>query len=88
MAEFESKSERIVCEYNTNLQLKPKQYEIFNFIWDGEQNIVAALPTGYGKSIVYHLYGHLIHARNGTAQGITVVAPLNIIQRDQLTFGR
>ena len=45
-----------------------------------------SLPTGYGKSLVFHLCGKLLCAKQLGQPGTTIViSPLNIIQKDQLT---
>ena len=56
---------------------KPKQYEIINRIIKGE-DVCAVLPTGYGKSLTYHLPG--IYLDKPTI----VVSPLISLMNDQM----
>jgi len=76
----------ILQNYDKNVRLKPKQEEIFRLLWEGTEGIIASLPTGYGKSLIFHLCGRLLSQKKKISNGVTmVVAPLNIIQRDQVT---
>ena len=84
---FEVALQQIITEYDRNLCLKVRQLEIFDHLWKGGQDIIVSLPTGYGKSLVFHLCGKLLCAKLQLGQpGTTIViSPLNIIQKDQLT---
>ena len=87
-ASFEGALQQIITEYDRNLCLKVRQLEIFDHFWKGGQDIIVSLPTGYGKSLVFHLCVKLLCAKQLGQPGTTitiVISPLNIIQMDQLT---
>ena len=48
--------------YN-NIILKPKQVACLESLYLGK-DVVCVLPTGYGKSLVFHLLPSLMFARN------------------------
>ncbi|KAK6179752.1 hypothetical protein SNE40_012040 [Patella caerulea] len=53
--------------------LKPQQRDILNYMWNNPTvNLLISLPTGYGKSIFYHLGGLLLHRKNCLSRGGTV----------------
>ena len=60
---FEVALQQIITEYDRNLCLKVRQLEIFDHLWKGGQDIIVSLPTGYGKSLVFHLCGKLLCAK-------------------------
>ena len=85
-ASFEVALQQIITEYDRNLCLKVRQLEIFDHLWKGGQDIIVSLPTGYGKTLVFHLCGKLLCPKPLGQPGTTIViSPLNIIQIDQLT---
>ena len=45
----------------TNLQLKDKQVEVIQALLNGK-NVLAALPTGYGKSLIFQLFPIIMNA--------------------------
>ena len=50
---------------------------------------MVSLPTGYGKSVIFHLCGRLLCSKNNLDRGVTVViSPLNVIQMDQMKLLR
>ncbi len=68
--------------------LKPKQIDAVENLLDG-YDVVAVLPTGYGKSLIFELLPEVYHAYE-TAMGrtpkpchILVVSPLNSIINEQ-----
>ena len=88
MASFEVALQQIITEYDRNLCLKVRQLEIFDHLWKRGRDITVSLPTGYGKSLVFHLCVKLLCAKQLGQPGTTitiVISPLNIIQKDQLT---
>lgn len=75
-----------IGEYDKTLTLKPKQVECLRKIYSGN-DVVVNLPTGYGKSVIYHLLPNLFRNKlkieiNCPAT-VLVLCPLNIIQEDQ-----
>ena len=79
----------VIQDYKPGLVLRPKQHEVLQYVYDKEGDAIISLPTGYGKSLIFHLIGRLLRAKHGQnredGKGVTlVVAPLNLIQHDQL----
>ena len=65
-----------------SVNLKPLQMKCFEYILKG-QDVIGVLPTGFGKSILFHLLPHFIPVK--TSKNIViVVCPLNSIIEDQL----
>ena len=60
--------------------LKPKQISCLNYIYRGF-DVVAVLPTGFGKSLIYQVLPFLIPVKD-KSNIIVVVAPLNSIIED------
>lgn len=70
--------------------LKNKQSLCLENIYKGE-DVIANLPCGYGKSIIYHLLPKLLSlsaqrtaAGKNTKKIVLVICPLNTIQADQV----
>lgn len=80
-----------ICDSNySNINLKPKQVKCLEAIYS-ERDLVAVLPTGYGKSLIFHLLPSLLSERNKQRPSpstvspvIVVVSPLNSLIQDQL----
>ena len=72
----------------SNVNLKVKQVICLEAIYDG-RDVVAVLPTGYGKSVIFHLLPSLsldkINYERGAAAHpvVIVVSPLNALIKDQ-----
>ena len=70
--------------------MKDKQLEIIRYIILEKRDVMAVLPTGYGKSLVYQLIPPIIDfmefgKRPSTAPAIVLVfSPLNALIRDQV----
>ena len=68
-----------------DLVLKDKQLEIIRYITLEKRDVMAVLPTGYGKSLVYQLIPPIIdfmEKRPSTAAAIVLVfSPLNALIR-------
>ena len=73
-----------------NLILKPRQKEALQSIVFKGQDCLIALPTGYGKSLIYQMLPSLfdkISARNLSSKDksiVIVVSPLNALIDDQI----
>ena len=80
----------------SNINLKPKQTKCLEAMYN-RRDTVAVLPTGYGKSLIYHLLPTLLDERNLYEQRrsgeivlsrsspvILVVSPLNSLVDDQI----
>ncbi len=80
---FEEKLAKALSTYN-DLVLKDKQKTALSEIYKG-RDIVASLPTGYGKSVIYHLLPKVLEKDSGCRTCVLVLCPLNIIQKDQLS---
>ena len=75
-----------------NIILKPKQVKCLEAIYSG-RDTVGILPTGYGKSIIFHLLPGLlfdkINSRSTSSSClihpvVVVVSPLNSLISDQI----
>ena len=77
----------IVNSEYSNIILKPKQVLCLEAAYHGK-DLLAVLPTGYGKSLVFHLLSSLIAEKNRTdvleKPVIVVISPLNSLISDQL----
>lgn len=51
---FRSLQFAVVNSSYWNINLKPKQVKCLEAVYSG-RDIIAVLPTGYGKSIIFHL---------------------------------
>ena len=73
-----------------NVTLKPRQKEALQSIVFKGQDCLIALPTGYGKSLIYQMLPSLfdkITARNLSSKDksiVLVVSPLNALIDDQI----
>ena len=76
-----------------NVNLKPKQVKCLEAVYSG-RDVIAVLPTGYGKSIIFHLLPALLFEKVNSAPPsqssytihptVIVVSPLNSLIRDQI----
>lgn len=65
-----------------DLNFKPPQMKCLEYLLKGH-DVIGVLPTGFGKSMIFHLLPHLIPVK--TRKNIViVVCPLNSIIEDQL----
>ena len=87
---FTSLHSSISCSSYWNVNLKPKQVKCLEAVYSG-RDVVAVLPTGYGKSIIFHLLPALLFDKVNSgniappSQSIViVVSPLNSLIRDQI----
>ena len=76
----------------SNLNLKPKQVQCIEAIYSG-RDVVAVLPTGYGKSLIFHLLPSLFFEKLNSQRlvpsssfrpVVIVVSPLNALIKDQI----
>ncbi|XP_029181866.2 putative ATP-dependent DNA helicase Q1 [Acropora millepora] len=73
-----------------DLQLKEKQYEVLKSVVIDNKDVLAVLPTGYGKSLIYQLlapiYNFLDFAGSpgDKKSTVIVISPLNALIRDQI----
>lgn len=67
--------------YFQRFSLKAKQIIILEHLFCG-RNVVGVLPTGYGKSLLFHMLPFLVPKRN-ERNIVIVVSPLNSIIADQ-----
>ena len=78
----------IVNSEYSNIILKPKQVLCLEAVYHGK-DLLAVLPTGYGKSLIFHLLSSLIAEKNRRTDvlekpAIIVISPLNSLINDQL----
>ena len=69
----------------SDITLKEKQYEVLKLLVVEEKDVLAVLPTGYGKSLIYYLLspvwnfmncGGISKAQHSSVLGIS---PLNAL---------
>lgn len=65
-----------------HFNLKPLQVKCLEYILKG-QAVIAVLPTGFGKSLMFHPLPYFLPVKK-TGNIIIVVCPLNAIIEDQL----
>ena len=69
-----------ICKSSySNVNLKVKQVKCLEAIYFG-RDVVAVLPTGYGKSLIFQLLSPLLHAR--------ITSTCNIVQTTLLSRSR
>ena len=76
-----------VCTlYDDSLELKPLQRECLLHILNDGGDVVFNVPTGYGKSLIFHLLPWLLQEKLKleVPAAVIVISPLNVIQQDQL----
>ena len=73
-----------------DLQLKEKQYNVVKFVVLDNKDVLAVLPTGYGKSLIYQLLPPVFNfmACGGKPEGkkstVIIILPLNALIQDQI----
>ena len=86
-SEFEVYLQEVLSVYCPGLQLKEKQLEALRQVYHNNSNLLVNLPTGYGKSVIFHILSKLLKLRDGKVRGsLLVFCPLTLIQEDQLEF--
>lgn len=70
-------------------ELKEKQYEALKAVVLTNRDVLAVLPTGYGKSLIYQLLPLVLDffTANGSPvrkSTVIVISPLNALMRDQI----
>ncbi|XP_044168211.1 probable ATP-dependent DNA helicase RecS [Acropora millepora] len=74
-----------------NITLKPKQEEILKIIALKQKDVLAVLPTGYGKSLIYQIIPPLMDYMDSDQRPtqkksiVLVVSLLNALIKDQVT---
>ena len=76
--------------YN-NFNVKPKQVKCLEAVCNG-RDLGAVLPTGYGKSSIFHLLQALLYNKERSEAGnsailrpiFIAVSPLNALTKDQI----
>ena len=76
------------CFPNVN-SLKPEQRDAVEALLDG-QDVLAVLPTGFGKSLIYQLYVQAKHRSSSdrSTSILVVSSPLRSIVEEQIKDGR
>ena len=71
-----------------NLPLKEQQYEILKAVVMMKRDVLAVLPTGFGKSLIYQSLGFIFDFLRSDSDSqhaaIVVVSPLNAFMQDQV----
>ena len=65
------------------LIFKSKQIQCYEEVLNGN-DVFAVLPTGFGKSIIYHLLPYIFPAKDQN-NIVIVIAPLDSIIQDQIS---
>jgi len=65
--------------------LKPLQYKCLRIAFCESRDILACLPTSYGKSLVYQLLPYLDKVKGTVAPVVLIVEPINAIIYEQLS---
>ena len=74
-----------------NVTLKEKQMQILRIVIVEKKDVLAVLPTGFGKSLVYQLMAPFADFMDSgfspteTNSIVLVISPLNALIRDQVT---
>ena len=73
----------------SDIKLKEKQYEALKAVVLKNRDVLAVLPTGYGKSLIYQLLSLVFDffTANGSPMRkstVIVISPLNALMRDQI----
>ena len=71
----------------SNLALKEEQYEILKAVVMMKRDVLAVLPTGFGKSLIYQSsigFDFLRTDSDSQHSAIIVVSPLNALMQDQV----
>lgn len=67
------------------LSVKPKQWDVLKALVVKKRDVLAILPTGYGKSLIYQLLPDIFNFVRETSSSIVlVVSPLTALIRDQV----
>ena len=67
-----------------NVQLKQEQEDAVRALLDGK-NVLAALPTSFGKSLIYQMFIHSMDYKLDGQVAILVISPLISIIKDQMS---
>lgn len=73
----------------SDIELKEKQYEALKAVVLKNRDVLAVLPTRYGKSLIYQLFPLVLDffTANGSPvrkSTVIVISPLNALMRDQI----
>ncbi|XP_070550683.1 uncharacterized protein [Ptychodera flava] len=69
-----------LCEQFGVKELKPVQKEGLTHLLSGH-DVLAILPTGHGKSLIYHMYPYMLPGK----RSVLVVSPLVSLMKDQIS---
>ena len=64
-------------------QLKSEQIQCIRSLVISRQDVIAILPTGYGKSVIYQMLPNIIQELEGEMATVIVVSPLDFIRQQQ-----
>ena len=83
--DFDSSLDFAMNSLNLPFKLKAKQVDTLRALYSG-QDVIAVLPTGYGKSIIFQLLPWLMQAKHGRPRPmiVLVICPLSSIMQDQV----
>ena len=73
------------CSSYSNFCFQAKQIKCFEYLLQGH-HVVAILPTGYGKSLIFHLLPWILPQKSlGEENIVLVICPLSSIIKDQIS---
>ncbi|XP_033730182.1 Werner syndrome ATP-dependent helicase homolog [Pecten maximus] len=82
---FQEALEFTLVQRNIDFQLKDLQLAILKDVVMSKKDVLAVLPTGYGKTIIYSLIPTLVDAYESKTDSIViVVSPLVALMEDQV----
>lgn len=88
MAERRDTVLREACDHLSNnlkftLQLKPEQRNAVDYLLK-KDDVLAGLPTGYGKSLIFQLFAVAVSIEGEERQTVLVICALKSITEDQI----
>lgn len=83
MSSFEEAIHEAKRKLNLQGPFKDKQLEVLKHLYNG-QDVIALLPTGYGKSLIFQTTPFLLKCPDRESAITIVITPLNSIIKDQI----
>ena len=78
MADY--KKALVILNLAETFSLKEKQKEVLDLMISGKREVIAILPTGYGKSLIYQMLPTILDG------SIIVFSPLSAIMEEQNNY--
>ena len=71
--------------YDASMKLKMEQVKALESIYNGNDTLVI-LPTGFGKSVIFHLLPKLMSCKTSSQSIIIVLLPISALMMDQINI--